>query len=145
MTVKRILASKGSAAILTIPPSQTVAEAARILSEKGIGALVVSTNGTTISGILSERDVVRAIGKVGPSCLSQTVAELMTASVKTITQDETAVEALTEMTNGRFRHLPVMDGATMVGVISIGDVVKYRIAEMQHENQALTDMIVGHG
>ena len=145
MTVARILKSKPSSTVLTISPASTMADAAEVLADKGIGALVVSHDGMTLSGILSERDIVRQVSGQGAECLTHRIEAAMTKSVKTISPKATAVEALQVMTNGRFRHLPVMEDDEMIGVISIGDVVKYRIAEMQHENEALTEMIVGHG
>ena len=145
MTIGRILQSKGSADVLTVSPGATIGEAAAILSVKRVGALVVSRDGDTLNGVISERDIVRELGKQGPPCLDNLVSDLMTRDVKTVTPAATAIEALNIMTAGRFRHLPVLDDGKMVGVISIGDVVKYRMDQIQHENEALTDMIVGHG
>ncbi|MEO1313770.1 MAG: CBS domain-containing protein [Pseudomonadota bacterium] len=145
MTVRQILKSKGSNEVLTIKPEMTVAEAARILSERRIGALIVSRDGAGLDGMLSERDIVRELGTRGASVLNDPVADLMTAKVVTASPDDVSVQALEKMTEGRFRHLPVLEGGAMVGVISIGDVVKHRISEVVAENTALTDMIVGHG
>ena len=145
MTIGRILQSKGSTDVLTVSPGATIGEAAAILSVKRVGALVVSRDGDTLNGVISERDIVRELGKQGPPCLDNLVSDLMTRDVKTVTPAATAIEALNIMTAGRFRHLPVLDDGKMVGVISIGDVVKYRMDQIQHENEALTDMIVGHG
>lgn len=145
MTVRNILKSKPAHDILTVRPDSKVSEAAKILSEKRIGALVVSVDGKSLDGMLSERDIVRELGKRGSGCLDDNVSELMTAKVITAEPDDVTVQALQKMTDGRFRHLPVMEGGRMIGVISIGDVVKYRIEEVQRENEALTDMIVGHG
>ncbi|MEO0387454.1 MAG: CBS domain-containing protein [Pseudomonadota bacterium] len=145
MTVRNILKSKRAHDILTIAPSAKVAEAARLLSENRIGALVVSHDGVALDGMLSERDIVRELGKRGAAALEDLVSDLMTAKVVTATPDDVAVQALQKMSDGRFRHLPVLEASEMVGVISIGDVVQYRIEEVQRENAALTDMIVGHG
>ncbi|MEM8787961.1 MAG: CBS domain-containing protein [Pseudomonadota bacterium] len=145
MTVRKILKSKGSTEILTITPDAKVSDATRILSERSIGALIVSADGESLNGMLSERDVLRELGKRGPGCLNDPIADLMTRRVVTASLQDTAVRALEKMTAGRFRHLPVVDDGRMVGVISIGDVVKYRIEEVVAENTALTDMIVGHG
>lgn len=145
MTVRQILKSKPSHDILTIPPSASVADAAKVLSENRIGALIVSANGASLDGMLSERDIVRELGKRGPECLKDHVSDLMTAKVITASPDDVTVQALQKMTDGRFRHLPVVEEGTTIGVISIGDVVAYRIAEVERENQDLTEMIVGHG
>ena len=145
MSVRRILQSKGSADVLTIARDAKVSDAAKILSEKRVGALIVSEDGTTVQGILSERDIVRELGSRGTECMADKVADLMTRNVITASPDDVAVDLLSKMTKGRFRHLPVVEEGRMIGVISIGDVVKFRIEEMERENVALTDMIVGHG
>ena len=144
MTVRHILKSKGSNEILTIAPQATVREAAEILSVRRIGALIVSRDGDSLDGMLSERDIVRELGKRGPEVLDDHVSDLMTAKVVTSVPSDTAVHALEKMTAGRFRHLPVLEEGKMVGVISIGDVVKHRIEEVVAENTALTDMIQGY-
>ena len=144
MLVKQILKHKGHSATLTIRPEATVAEAARILSERRIGCLVVSRDGTQPEGVISERDIVRETGARGIGCFQEHVAELMTEEVVTCTCDEQADDVLTRMTQGRFRHLPVMDGGRMIGLISIGDVVKARLSELSMEKDALEWMITGH-
>ncbi|RMD47423.1 MAG: CBS domain-containing protein [Alphaproteobacteria bacterium] len=143
MLVRQILASKGSSAVETIAPEATLAEAARRLREKRIGALVVSGDGARPEGILSERDIVAALARQGALCLEQTVAEVMTAEVATCAPSDRADDVLARMTAGRFRHMPVMEDGRMVGLISIGDVVKARLDELAHENAALADMIMG--
>jgi CBS domain-containing protein len=143
VTVAKILQSKGSGDVVTIDPEKTVADAASILSEKRIGSLVVSSDGETVTGILSERDIVREIGRRGPGCLAETVAEMMTKEIVTCTKDEKADLALAKMTKGRFRHMPVVDGDKMVGLITLGDVVKYRLEEVKMEKDALEGMIMG--
>jgi len=145
MTVRQILKSKGTSEVLTIKPDTTVATAAKVLSEKRIGALIVSGDGQSLDGMLSERDIVRELGKRGTEIMTEPVSAMMTAKVITASPDDVSVQALEKMTAGRFRHLPVMEGGRMIGVISIGDVVKHRIGEVEAENSALTDMIVGHG
>jgi CBS domain-containing protein len=144
MTIRRILKQKAIGEIVTVSPEASVAEATRLLAEKRIGALVASSDGRTIAGVLSERDIVRELGKRGTGCLDDRVADLMTREVRTVSPDTLALRALDIMTQGRFRHLPVVEGNVMVGVVSIGDVVKYRLEEIQRENAALTDMITGH-
>ncbi|MDF0601453.1 CBS domain-containing protein [Psychromarinibacter sp. C21-152] len=144
MLVHQILKSKPSGEIFTITPGTRVAEAAATMSEKRIGAVVVSSDGTTPDGILSERDIVRELGKRGASCLDDTVDTMMTADLVTCRGDESGEQVLGKMTEGRFRHLPVMDGQKMIGLISIGDVVKARLSELAMEKESLEGMIMGH-
>ncbi len=142
MLVRQILGMKGGTDVVTIAPEATIAEATRLLSEKRIGALVVS-NGGRPEGILSERDVVRELGRRGEACLKDTVSDLMTRDLVSCTTNDTTDHVLTKMTDGRFRHMPVMDGDAMIGLISIGDVVKARLSELSMEKNALEDMIKG--
>lgn len=144
MLVKQILAGKPKGDIITIKSSDTVSEAASILSVKKIGALIVSNDGNMVDGILSERDIVRELGSRGAGCMSGAVGDIMTSTVVACHLGDTANSILERMTDGRFRHMPVIDDGVMVGVISIGDVVKARIAEVESENTALTDMISGY-
>lgn len=148
MLVQQILKAKGAnlpedGAVVTIKPGSSVAEAAKTLSLRKFGALVVSSDGKDVAGILSERDIVRAIGAGGPGCLADPVETLMTTKIVSATRDETIDSVLAKMTQGRFRHMPVMDGAEMVGLISIGDVVKAQLAELAMEKEALEGMIKG--
>lgn len=143
MLVKHILKLKGSARIETIMPEATVAEAAALLDKKRIGALVVSRTGEDIAGIISERDIVRALAHKGAGCLEMRVRELMTGAVETCAPGDTANSLLERMTQGRFRHLPVVEDGKMIGLVSIGDVVKARITEIEQENQAMASMIGG--
>jgi CBS domain-containing protein len=143
MLVQQILSSKPSREISTIPSNSSVSDAATLLSSKRIGALIVSDDGETVAGMLSERDIVRELGKRGTGCLTDSVAELMTKNIVTCSKDETADAVLHTMTEGRFRHLPVMEGGKLIGLISIGDAVQARLSEMTMENQALEGMIKG--
>ena len=143
MLVSQILRSKADDGVLTIPPGATVGDAARVLSERRIGSLVVSEDGRRAVGILSERDIVREIGRRGAGCLSDRVDSMMTRNLVTCTRDEGADGVLATMTNGRFRHLPVVEGGELVGLISIGDVVKARLSELAMEKDALEGMIKG--
>ena len=143
MTVAKILKSKGTDEVVTVKPGASVAEAARVLSDKRIGSVVVSADGRAALGILSERDIVREIGKRGPGCLSEKVEQMMTTKLVTCTREDRAEEVLTTMTKGRFRHMPVVEGGAMVGLITIGDVVKYRLTELAMEKDALEGMIMG--
>ena len=145
MLVNQILSMKPSGDIITVAPSVTVADAIRLLSEKRIGAVVVSEDGKTPLGILSERDVVRELGKRGVDVLTLTVSDLMTKKLITCTTGEDALAILERMTAGRFRHLPVVgDSGEMVGLISIGDAVSARLKELHAEKEALTGMIMGN-
>lgn len=143
MTVAKILQSKGSGDIVTIGPDKSVSDAAAMLSQKKIGSLVVSEDAQHALGILSERDIVREIGKRGPGCLSERVSDMMTRDLVTCTKEMKADEALARMTKGRFRHMPVLEGDTMIGLITLGDVVKYRLEEVKMEKDALEGMIMG--
>jgi CBS domain-containing protein len=143
MTVAKILKSKGSDDVVTVKPGASVAEAARILSERRIGSVVVSSDGQAALGILSERDIVREIGKRGHGCLAERVEQMMTAKIVTCTREDRAVDVLAMMTERRFRHIPVVEGGKLVGLITIGDVVKYRLTELAMEKDALEGMIMG--
>ena len=143
MLVSQILKSKSDDGVVTVPPGTTVGQAAEMLSARRIGAVIISTDGKTLSGILSERDVVRELGRRGAACLTYTVEGIMTARVVTCRRDDRADDILHQMTEGRFRHLPVVENGQMVGLISIGDVVKARLAELSMEKDALEGMIKG--
>jgi len=144
MLVQQILRAKSDNSVFTIKPGTTVAAAAQELSTRKIGAVIVSSDGIVPLGILSERDIVRELGKRGPDCLSEMVENMMTKSLIGCTRDEKADLVLSKMTKGRFRHMPVMEGDEMVGLISIGDVVKARLSELSMEKEALEGMIMGH-
>ncbi len=144
MLVSQILKSKSDDAVVTSPPSMLISEAARMLSEKRIGTLVISKNGKTPDGILSERDIVRELGRQGAGCLTHSVESIMTSKLVTCGADDRADEVLQKMTDGRFRHMPVLEGGQMVGLISLGDVVKARLTELSMEKDALEGMIMGH-
>lgn len=141
MLVSDILRSKGSA-VFGVAPGVSVAEAARQLTEKRIGALLVLEEGR-LAGILSERDIVRALAKQGPGCLDRPVATLMTAKVVTCTPGHAIAEVMETMTQSRIRHLPVMEGGRLAGMVSIGDVVKWRLEEAQEELRQMTAYVAG--
>lgn len=143
MLVSQILKSKSDDGVVTVPPGTTVAKAAEILSSRRIGAIVVSPDGKRLTGILSERDVVRELGRRGAVCLAEPVESIMTARVVTCGREDQTDQVLHTMTDGRFRHLPVMEGDQMVGLISIGDVVKARLMELAADKDALEGMIKG--
>lgn len=144
MIVSQILKSKKNNGVISVKPTDTVAEAVTLLSQKRIGTVVVSDDGASLDGILSERDIVREMGKRGTDCLTEPVSAIMTVKLMTCSPSDTALDVLEMMTTGRFRHLPVMDGDAMVGLISIGDAVKSRLAELAMEKDALEGMIMGH-
>jgi len=144
MIVSQILKSKPVGGVVSVKPTDTVSEAARLLSEHRIGTVVVSADGKTLDGILSERDIVRELGKRGAACLGEPVSALMTAKLTTCSPNNSALEVLEMMTEGRFRHLPVMDADGMIGLISIGDAVKARLAQLAMERDSLQGMIMGH-
>ncbi len=140
MTVKSILSQKGSH-VLTIEPAATLAAAVKLLAERRIGALVVTGADHRIVGIISERDIVRVLGEQGAAALTATVSEIMTRKVVTCAQTETIREIMERMTAGKFRHVPVADQGQLIGIVSIGDVVKARLGELEREHDALRDYI----
>ncbi|MEL6479457.1 MAG: CBS domain-containing protein [Pseudomonadota bacterium] len=143
MNVLQLLKLKGSRAVETVSPDMTVAEAAEMLSAKRIGALVASSDGKTVAGILSERDIVRMLGSEGTAVLARPIHQVMTAEVMTCALTDSALSVLERMTEGRFRHMPVIEADQMVGFLSIGDVVKARISEVENDNAALVEMLHG--
>ncbi|MBX9740457.1 MAG: CBS domain-containing protein [Beijerinckiaceae bacterium] len=140
MTVSRILAKKGRD-VITTQPHRTLGEVARLLSEKGIGALIITGPGDEVLGIVSERDIVRAVARQGATALDDAVSRHMTAKVVTASENATVNSMMEQMTAGRFRHVPIVEGGRLVGLISIGDVVKSRLEEFEAEQQALKDYI----
>jgi CBS domain-containing protein len=143
VNVQSILAAKGSA-VATIDASSSLAQATASLRDHGVGALVVSSGGGAIEGIISERDVVRALAAHGGGTLGRTVSSAMSSDVVTCRPADTVDELMALMTARRFRHVPVVDDdGSLIGIVSIGDVVKYRLGELEHENQALFDYIHG--
>jgi len=143
MHVSQILKTKSDDGVVTVTPGTSVAEVAHVLSMRRIGAVIVSPDGKRVVGIVSERDIVRELGRRGPTCLGDAVDTLMTAKIVSCARDDTTNTVLQKMTDGRFRHMPVMEGEEMVGLISIGDVVKARLTELAAEKDALEGMIKG--
>ena len=140
MLVSHILRDKGRE-VLAITPDSTLADAARVLTKHRIGALIVRAEGGVLAGILSERDIVRAMAEEGPAALVLTVAARMTTDVAVCEENDTIEEIMETMTRCRFRHMPVVEDQNVVGIVSIGDVVKTRIAETLREAQALKEYI----
>ncbi|MEM6711357.1 MAG: CBS domain-containing protein [Pseudomonadota bacterium] len=141
-TVSKLLDHKGQGAF-TIRPSDTLKDAVQVLKEKRIGALIVTDSDGVMQGILSERDIVRQLAVTPGQTLPQTVEENMTRNVVTCKMADPLVSVLQRMTDGRFRHMPVMEGDLLVGIVTIGDVVNYRLNELEHEALQLKQMIVG--
>lgn len=144
MLVHQILKSKSDDAVVTVQPGSKVSDAAKILAERKIGTVVVSADGQTAAGILSERDIVRVLAKRGGSMLNEPVDSFMTSKLVTCERNDSADEVLTKMTEGRFRHMPVIEDGQLVGLITLGDVVKARLSELSMEKDALQGMIMGH-
>ena len=140
MTVARILATKGRL-VATAQPHRTLSEVAKMLSDKGIGAIVVTSVNAEVLGIISERDIVRAIAQQGAAALDHAISRYMTAKVVT-THEKATIDSLMEtMTTRRSRHVPVIENDCLVGLVSIGDVVKHYVSEIETEQQALKDYI----
>jgi len=142
MNVETILGTKGRA-VATIRPEDTVGAAVKALVSGNIGALVASEDGEHVDGIVSERDIVHALARHGDALLALTVAEVMTRSVVTCDPTESVAELMAEMTNRRIRHLPVVQNGRLCGIVSIGDVVKNRLDEIEYEARSLRSFIAG--
>ena len=140
MQVKHILGNKGRD-VVTIASDATLSEAARELARHRIGALVVKNDDGSILGVISERDIVRAVSEASVFALPKPVSAYMTRAVATCTEDDTVDSLMETMTSGRFRHLPVVEEKELVGIVSIGDVVKTRIAETVQEATSLREYI----
>jgi len=145
MTVKAILSHKGND-VVTIKPTATLCDAAEILDEHGIGAVVITGADQQILGILSERDIVRTLAHNarvagGYQLCDEPVEKVMTREVVTCKQSDTVYDLMERMTTGKFRHIPVIEGGRLAGIVSIGDVVKYRVAEMASESNSLREYI----
>ena len=140
MTVKAILSAKGTE-VLTIEPTSSLAAAAKLLAERKIGALVVTGPDQRVVGIVSERDIVQELAAHGPAALDLALTEVMTRKVTTCSASDTISSVMERMTAGKFRHLPVVEQGRLAGIVSIGDVVKYRLHEMESEQSALRDYI----
>jgi CBS domain-containing protein len=139
MTVRSILNTKGHQ-VMSVQPDANLAAAVKLLGEKKIGAVLVM-NQTRLEGILSERDIVRVLGERGAAVLEEPVSKVMTRKVVSCKETDTVAEIMEMMTTGKFRHLPVIDNGKVVGLISIGDVVKRRVQEYESEQEALRDYI----
>jgi CBS domain-containing protein len=141
MTVSIILAAKGRE-VVSIEPAATLKSAVALLADKRIGAVLVLGADSRIVGILSERDIVRAIAESGAAALDEPVSRSMTRKVSTCTESETIPSLMERMTEGKFRHFPVVDQGRLSGIISIGDVVKHRLEQMERDSAAMRDYIL---
>ena len=141
MNVSQLLGDKGHE-VITVQPHRTLADAVKVLAERRIGAVAVTGADGGLVGILSERDIVRAMSERGAAALDRTVGDTMTRNVVTCTETDTIGHLMERMTAGKFRHLPVVEDGRLVGIMSIGDVVKWRLAEMESETSALKDYIM---
>ena len=144
MLVQQILNSKANDDVITVQPETTLVEAAAILASNKIGTVVISEDGKKASGILSERDIVRAIAHRGVQALGAPVNDFMTRKIVTCRREATADQVLTIMTDKRFRHIPVVENGEMIGLITQGDVVKAKLSELAMEKDALEGMIMGY-
>jgi len=140
MSVVQILKSKGRE-IISLPPQRTIGEAAKLMAERRIGAVMIIAADGAIAGILSERDVVRALAQSGAEGLDHALSRHMTSKVTTAKEGDGIQDIMEMMTVGKFRHVPVVEGGKLVGIISIGDVVKHRLAEIEAEAQAMREYI----
>ena len=140
MIVKNILAGKGGN-VITINPTADVIAAVKLMAERGIGAVVVLGADHRIVGILSERDIVQTLAEHGLAVLSEPVSQVMTREVKTCAEDDPIGDLMARMTAGRFRHLPVVQQGKLIGIVSIGDVVKSRVEEIDQEAKTLREYI----
>jgi len=140
--VSLILQRKG-AAVATLDPAATLAEAAAIMTEHGIGSLVVSGDGRTVEGVIAERDLIQAIARHGPAALQLRVGEVAEAGWTICGLDTHVDELVVTMTEQRVRHIPVVDGGRLVGIVSIGDVVKWRMDELTMEARQLEAYVSG--
>ncbi|WP_425045205.1 CBS domain-containing protein [Primorskyibacter sp. S87] len=141
-TVEKLLEGKGDA-VFAVRPNDTIADVVGILKEKRIGAVVVTDQNGVLQGILSERDIVRRMAETPGQTLPQSVEDLMTSDVQTCAPDYLLMDILKTMTEGRFRHMPVLKDGNLCGMITIGDVVNFRLQELEYEALKLKQMIVG--
>ena len=144
MLVHQILKSKGDNTVITVKPGTKVSEVAQILAERRIGTVIVSSDGKKVNGILSERDIVRSLAVRGVGCVDEKVDDMMTRNPVCCSKSDTADHVLGQMTDGRFRHMPVVEGGELAGIVTIGDAVKARLSELAMEKDALQGMIMGH-
>ena len=141
MKISDVVKGKASQDVVTVPPEASVRQLVEVLDEYGIGAVVVSSDGSTVHGIVSERDVVRRLHLDGAAVLDHAVSTIMTSQVHTCTPDDAVEDLASEMTRGRFRHSPVLVDGHLAGIVSIGDVVKRRIDQLEFERDQLDNYV----
>lgn len=141
-TVADVLASKGGD-VFSIKPGETLGRAVEELRDRHVGALIVTDDAGALAGILSERDIVRKLADTPGQTLPQQVGDVMTCDVETCTRSEALVSVLKRMTQGRFRHMPVVEDGVLVGMVTIGDVINHRLTQLEHEALQLKQLIVG--
>jgi CBS domain-containing protein len=142
MRINQVLAGKGSHEVVTVPPDVSVRELVAMLARHNIGAVVVSTDGSTVEGIVSERDIVRRLNE-DETVLDSPVSAIMTHDVHTVEGDQPVTSLMVVMTQGRFRHVPVVKDGKLTGIVSIGDVVKSRMSELEFERDQLDSYVHG--
>ena len=143
MLIGEVLRRKGRD-VATVAPEATISEVLELLARHGVGALVVSSDGSTVAGIISERDVVRALAADGRDVVDRSAAQVMTREVFTCSETATIDQLMDEMTERRFRHVPVTEDGRLVGIVSIGDVVNARVRTLETETRQLTNYISGY-
>lgn len=141
-TVAKLIDAKGNG-VFSVKPDDTISDAVTALKDKKIGALVVTDDDGALVGILSERDIVRKLADTPGQTLPQSVSSVMTAKVQTCTRDEQLLSVLKRMTEGRFRHMPVVEDGKLAGMLTIGDAINYRLRELEHEALQMKQLIVG--
>lgn len=141
MKIADVMRSRGTTDVVTVQPTQTVTELLSVLAEHSIGAVVVSADGSNVDGIVSERDIVRRLNERGAAVLDAPVSEIMTTDVHTCTGDDALEQVAVLMTQHRVRHLPVLRTEGLYSIVSIGDVVKFRIEQLQAERDHLVEYI----
>jgi CBS domain-containing protein len=142
MMIAAILKHKGCE-VVSVHPTATISDVVHLLSERRIGAAVVRVGESPLLGVVSERDIIHALAGHGGHALDMTAEQIMTRTLKTATPGTTVIEAMEMMTEGRFRHLPVLEDGELIGIVSIGDVVKTRIMEQEHEVDSLKAYVAG--
>lgn len=140
MTVARILANKGSS-VTTVQPTSSLRDVIDVLAAEHIGALIIADADGTMQGIVSERDLVRAIANRGIDALDDPVSDHMTKNVISASETDSVIQVAQKMSSGRFRHMPVLSNGRLIGIVSVGDAIKYRLEQMENEQHALREYI----
>ncbi|MEN8709053.1 MAG: CBS domain-containing protein [Paracoccaceae bacterium] len=144
MLVQHLLNEQGARGVITVSQSERMREIANIMAHHNIGSILVTDEDGTLRGLISERDIVRVLANKGPQSLEETVGTHMTRNLKTTEKSATVQDVLERMTQGRFRHMPVVEEGKLLGIVTIGDAVKAQLDQLQMENKALEGMIAGN-